>query len=60
MDGGGDVGVVEWEELEKSKVANVCVSVVAVYRARVGRSRRYRRLHRAGYSHRSAAEPGKV
>ena len=55
MDGGGDVGVVEWEELEKSKVANVCVSVVAVYRARVCRSRHYRRLHLAGYSHRVAS-----
>ena len=55
---GGLVGVVEWEELEKSKVANVCVSVVAVYRARVCRSRRYRRLHRAGYSNRAAAWRG--
>ena len=55
---GGLVGVVEWEELEKSKVANVCVSVVAVYRARVCRSRRYRRLHRAGYSHLATAWRG--
>ena len=53
-----DVGVVEWEELEKSKVANEGVSVVVVYRARVGRFRRYRRLHRAGYSHLAAAWRG--
>lgn len=59
MDGGGDVGVVEWEELEKSKVANVCFAIDVVHsRARVGRSRRYRRLHHAGYSHLAAAWRG--